>query len=127
MALYKPYLDVPGTVVSDADMARKGYALNQFCRSLMKPQNRERFHADRNAYLDGWALSDEQRIAVLASDFNRCLALGANIYCLMTYCATLGMDEIDMTSQMAGMPRDEYLQMMHDGGRRPDQPATARS
>ena len=79
MALYKPYLDVPGTVVFDADMARKGYALNQFCRSLMKPQNRERFHADRNAYLDGWALSDEQRIAVLASDFNRCLALGANI------------------------------------------------
>ncbi|MEY3135239.1 MAG: protocatechuate 4,5-dioxygenase subunit alpha, partial [Pseudomonadota bacterium] len=28
MALDKPYLDVPGTIIFDADQSRKGYWLN---------------------------------------------------------------------------------------------------
>jgi len=36
MALEKPYLDVPGTTIFDADQSRVGYHLNQFCMSLMK-------------------------------------------------------------------------------------------
>ena len=36
MALDKPYQDIPGTTIFDADMARKGFHLNQFCMSLMK-------------------------------------------------------------------------------------------
>src|SRR5256885_8633344 len=47
----KPYLDVPGTTVFDAEQSRKGYWLNQFCMSLMKAENRERFRADERAYL----------------------------------------------------------------------------
>ena len=31
MALDKPYLDVPGTTIFDAEQSRKGYHLNQFC------------------------------------------------------------------------------------------------
>ncbi|WP_213061284.1 hypothetical protein, partial [Escherichia coli] len=46
MALDKPYLDVPGTIIFDAEQSRKGYWLNQFCMSLMKAENRERFKAD---------------------------------------------------------------------------------
>ena len=30
MALNKPYLDVPGTTIFDAEQSRKGYGLNQF-------------------------------------------------------------------------------------------------
>jgi hypothetical protein len=33
MALDKPYLDVPGTTIFDAEQSRKGYHLNQFCMS----------------------------------------------------------------------------------------------
>ncbi len=36
MALEKPYPDIPGTTIFDAEQARKGYHLNQFCMSLMK-------------------------------------------------------------------------------------------
>ena len=35
MPLDKPYLDVPGTTIFDAEQSRKGYWLNQFCMSLM--------------------------------------------------------------------------------------------
>ena len=47
MALDKPYLDVPGTTIFDAEQSRKGYWLNQFCMSLMKAENRERFQEGR--------------------------------------------------------------------------------
>ena len=49
MALEKPYQDVPGTTIFDADQSRKGYWLNQFCMSLMKAENRARFKAGERA------------------------------------------------------------------------------
>ena len=57
MALDKPYKDVPGTTIFDAEQSRMGYHLNQFCMSLMKASNRERFKADMRAYLDEWPMS----------------------------------------------------------------------
>ena len=80
MALDKPYQDIPGTTIFDADMARKGFHLNQFCMSLMKAENRERFKADQRAYLDEWPMTEEQKQAVLERDYNRMMVLGGNIY-----------------------------------------------
>ena len=51
MALEKPYNDLPGTTIFDADMLRQGYRLNQFCMSLMQSENRDQFFADQKAYL----------------------------------------------------------------------------
>ena len=52
MALDKPYQDIPGTTIFDAEQSRRGYHLNQFCMSLMKPENRTRFKAGERAYLE---------------------------------------------------------------------------
>ena len=57
MALDKPYTDIPGTTIFDAEQSRKGYHLNQFCMSLMKAENRERFKANERAYLDEWPMT----------------------------------------------------------------------
>ena len=57
MALDKPYADVPGTTIFDADQARLGFHLNQFCMSLMKSENRERFRANERAYLNEWPMT----------------------------------------------------------------------
>ena len=75
--------DIPGTRVFTAARARQGYHLNQFAMSLMKPENRERWKADEAAYLDEWPLTDEQKEAVLARDYNALLDLGGNIYFLV--------------------------------------------
>ncbi|WP_066337340.1 protocatechuate 4,5-dioxygenase subunit alpha [Azohydromonas lata] len=117
MALQKPYKDVPGTTIFDADMSRQGYWLNQFCMSLMKAENREKFKADERAYLDQWAMSEEQKQAVLARDLNRCIALGGNIYFLAKIGATDGRSFQQMAGSMTGMTEDEYRQMMVAGGR----------
>ena len=117
MSLDKPYLDVPGTTIFDAEQSRKGYWLNQFCMSLMKAENRERFKANERAYLDEWAMSEEQKQAVLARDLNRCISLGGNIYFLAKIGATDGKSFQQMAGSMTGMSEDAYRDMMVKGGR----------
>ena len=56
-----------------AQRAKQGYQLNQFCMSLMKPENRERFKADERAYLDEWPMTEAQKQAVLDRDYNAML------------------------------------------------------
>src|SRR5208337_2317479 len=120
MALDKPYLDVPGTTIFDADQSRKGYSLNQFCMSLMKAENRARFKANERAYLDEWAMSEEQKQAVMARDLNRCIELGGNIYFLSKIGATDGKSFQQMAGSMTGMTEEEYRAMMVKGGRKID-------
>ncbi len=120
MALDKPYLDIPGTTVFDAQQSRKGYWLNQFCMSLMQPENRARFKADESAYLQEWPMTPEQRQAVIDRDLNRCIALGGNIYFLVKIGATDGVSVQKMVSTMSGMSEADYRDMMLCGGRSPD-------
>ncbi|HTH79909.1 MAG TPA: protocatechuate 4,5-dioxygenase subunit alpha [Ramlibacter sp.] len=119
MSLDKPYKNVPGTTIFDADQSRKGYWLNQFCMSLMKAENRERFKKDERAYLDEWAMTEEQKQAVLARDLNRCIQLGGNIYFLAKIGATDGKSFQQMAGSMTGMSEDDYRNMMVSGGRDP--------
>ncbi|MBA4344450.1 MAG: protocatechuate 4,5-dioxygenase subunit alpha [Methylibium sp.] len=120
MALEKPYLDVPGTIIFDAEQSRKGYWLNQFCTSLMKAENRARFKADERAYLDEWPMDEEQKQAVLARDLNWCMRLGGNIYFLARIGATDGLSFQQMAGSMTGMSEAEYRDMMVKGGRSPE-------
>jgi protocatechuate 4,5-dioxygenase, alpha chain len=119
MSLDKPYKGVPGTTIFDAEQSRKGYWLNQFCMSLMKAENRERFKKDERAYLDEWAMTEEQKQAVLDRDLNRCISLGGNIYFLAKIGATDGKSFQQMAGSMTGMSEEEYRNMMIAGGRDP--------
>jgi protocatechuate 4,5-dioxygenase, alpha chain len=117
MALDKPYKDVPGTIIFDAEQSRLGYWLNQFCTSLMKAENRARFLADERAYLDEWPMTEEQKLAVMARDLNWCMQLGGNIYFLARIGATDGKSFQQMAGSMTGMSEEEYRNMMLAGGR----------
>ena len=117
MSLAKPYLDVPGTTVFDAEQSRLGYHMNQFCMSLMTAANRERFKADERAYLDEWPMNEAQKQALLSRDLNRCISLGGNIYFLAKLGATDGKSFQQMAGSMTGMTEDEYRSMMIAGGR----------
>ena len=120
MALSKPYADIPGTTVFDSEMARKGYQLNQFCMSLMKEENRRRFHADERAYLDEWQMTEAQKQAVLDRDYNAMIANGGNIYFLAKIFASDGKTYVHAAAKMTGMPEEEYKAMMLAGGRSPE-------
>jgi len=112
--------DIPGTRVFTAKRARIGYHMNQFAMSLMKAENRERFKADERAYLDEWPLTEEQKQALLARDYNRCLDLGGNVYFLSKLFSTDGFSFAQAVSTMTDMNFEDYTKMMVAGGRSPE-------
>lgn len=111
--------DIPGTRVYTAARARKGYHINQFAMSLMKPENRERFRADERAYLDEWAISEEAKQALLKRDYNTLLDLGGNVYFLSKLFSSDGLSFAEAVSTMTDMTFPEYRDMMLKGGRSP--------
>jgi protocatechuate 4,5-dioxygenase alpha chain len=120
VALDKPYKGIPGTTIFDADMARVGYRLNQFCMTLMKAENRERFKADERDYLEEQGLTEEQIQAVLDRDYNRMIELGGNIYFLAKIFSSDGLSFQYAAATMTGLSQEEYAKMMLEGGRKPD-------
>lgn len=112
--------DIPGTRIFTAARARKGYWINQFAMSLMKPENRDRFKAGEAAYLDRWSLSDEAKEAILSRDYNRLLDMGGNVYFLAKLFSYDGIPFAEAVSTMTDMTFPEYRQMMLDGGRSPE-------
>ncbi|HEY1724752.1 MAG TPA: protocatechuate 4,5-dioxygenase subunit alpha [Steroidobacteraceae bacterium] len=124
MSLDKPYKQIPGTTVFDAEQARIGFHLNQFCMSLMKAPNRDRFKVNERAYLDEWPMGEDQKQAVMARDYNQMIKLGGNIYYLAKLFATDGKSFQYAAASMTGMTQEEYAQMMLAGGRLPSDPGT---
>ena len=114
------YEDIPGTWVFDAQRARKGYHLNEFLYSLMKPENRKEFLSDERRYTMKFAMTEEQREAVLNRHWNKLLELGGVSYALAKLAFTDGKSYQFMASQMTGMAEKEYVEMMLAGGRSPD-------
>jgi protocatechuate 4,5-dioxygenase alpha chain len=114
------YDDIPGTTVFDAERSRRGYHLNMFCMSLMKPENRAAFKADEASFLQRFPMTPEQREAVLRRDWNRMIELGGNIYFLAKLFSTDGKSFQYAAAQMTGLSQEQYAQMMLAGGRTPD-------
>ena len=114
------YEDIPGTWVFDAQRARIGYRLNEFLYSLMKAENRASFLSDERTYLMKFAMTEEQREAVMKRDWNKLLELGAVSYALAKLAFTDGKTYQFMASQMTGMTEKEYIDMMIAGGRSPN-------
>ena len=119
MAPEKPYADIPGTTIFDAEQARLGYHLNQFCMSLMDADDRARFAADECAYLDEWPMTEAQKQSVLERDYNRMISLGGNIYFLAKIFLSDGQTFEQAAASMTGLKREDYRQMMLSGGRSP--------
>jgi len=111
--------DIPGTTIFTSQLARKGFQLNQFCRSLMKEENRQRFRTDAQSYLDEWSLTVAQRSAVLNRDYNAMVAQGGNIYYLVKIGWTDGLSTEKIVASMTDLSQAEYSAMMLVGGRRP--------
>jgi protocatechuate 4,5-dioxygenase alpha chain len=120
VALSKQYDDIPGTVVFDADQARRGYHLNMFCMSLMKAENRIAFKAGERAYLDRYPMSEEQKQSILKRDWNGMLQLGGNIYFTAKLAATDGLSFQQIAAIMTGSTQADYAAMMIKGGRPPE-------
>lgn len=115
----RDYHDIPGTYVFDGERCRKGFALNMFCKSLDLAANRESFRQNPDAYLSRFALSVEQRNAVVARNWLEMLRLGGNIYYTFKLAIFDGLTMQHVGAAMSAKPMsvDEFRTMMVSGGR----------
>jgi len=113
----KQYEDIPGTVVFDADRSREGYHLNQFCISLRLEKNRQALRDDPEAYMGEFPMTEDQKQAVRDRAWNRLLDLGGNIYYTSKLAAFDGIVFQDLAALMTGVSREDYRDMMLNGGR----------
>jgi protocatechuate 4,5-dioxygenase alpha subunit len=86
----------------------------------MKADNRAEFLADERKYLMKFAMTEQQRDAVMKRAWNRLLELGGVSYALAKLAFTDKKSYQFMASQMVGIPESEYVKMMLSGGRSPD-------
>jgi protocatechuate 4,5-dioxygenase, alpha chain len=116
----RDYDDIPGTIVFDGRRSRRGYALNKFLMSLNQAANRDAFRSDERAYLDRFAVDDDQREAVLRREWLRLVELGGNVYYTYKLAACDGMTFQDLAGKQTGMTAEDFAQMMLAGGRSPE-------
>lgn len=101
-----PLTDTP---LFDRDASIRGYKLNKMAMALSRPENREAFKADEEAYLDRFGLSTEEKKAVLARDWKEMVRLGGNLFFILKISA---IDPVPITAigaAQAGMAHDEFL------------------
>jgi protocatechuate 4,5-dioxygenase alpha subunit len=109
--------DIPGTVVFDADLAAKGYQVNNFFFSLMKADNRAAFKTDEDAYLSRFPMTEEQRRAIRTRDWNKLLRLGGNIFYMLKLSFCDGLSVQELAGQMTGLSAQGYRDLLLNGGR----------
>ena len=117
MTVSRDYETIPGTYVYDARRGRQGYALNMFCMSLNVAENRRKFKENEAAYLEQFALTEEQRRTVLKRDRLGMLKVGGNIYYTIKIAFCDGLTFQDVASMMSGVSKEQYAKMMLAGGR----------
>lgn len=100
---------IPETPLFDRARSIQGYKLNKMAMDLGKPENREAFKADEDAYLARYGLSEEEKSAVKARDWHEMVRLGGNLFFILKISA---IDPTPMThigAAQAGMAHDDFL------------------
>ena len=108
---------IPGTVIFDGEMARKGYALNKMCYSFNDAANRQTFVQDEDGYCARYGLNEQQRAAIQARNVLQLIAAGGNAYYLAKFAGIFGLDMQDIGAQQTGLSKDEFKARLLAAGR----------
>ena len=109
MALYNHNKgDIPGTTIFDGVEAMKGYNLNKMCFSFNRPENRDEFLRDEDAYCEKFELNEQQRAAIKNRNVLELIAAGGNVYYLAKFAGIFHLDVQDIGAQQTGMTKEEF-------------------
>ncbi|MDD9921412.1 MAG: protocatechuate 3,4-dioxygenase [Boseongicola sp.] len=110
---------IPGTTIFDGAESRKGYRINKFAMSFTKPENREAFTADEEAYMEKWALSDQERQFLRDRDYRGLIEeCGGNIYMIMKLGTCTGHGLYHVGAQLRGQTFEEFMATRNASGAR---------
>lgn len=94
------------------------YELNRLMYDLREPANREAIRADLDAYLDRYAVTEQERDLVRRGDWDALVEAGVSIYVLTKIGAALDVSLYEMGAQMRGMSMDEFWRFIGEQNER---------
>lgn len=100
---------IPDTSIFDLRASQRGYRLNKLCGSLCRPENREAFKRDEEAYLQKFDLTAEEKDLIRKRDFAGMIAAGMNIYFMLKIGSVTGNSLYRMGAQMRGEKYEDFL------------------
>jgi protocatechuate 4,5-dioxygenase, alpha chain len=100
---------IPDTTVFDLRASRRGLRLNKMCGSLCRPENREAFKKDEEAYMARFHLSEQEKQLVRKRDFAGLIDAGLNIYWMLKLGSVTGNSLYRMGAQMRGESYEQFL------------------
>lgn len=114
-----PDRPIPDTNVFAADQTRKGYRLNKFAMSMVRPEVREAFLADEEKVLAEADLTDAERQLIRDRDWRAIIEdNGGNIYMIMKIGAVLGQGLYQIGAAQRGETYEEFLATRNAAGAR---------
>lgn len=102
-------VEIPGTHVFTGEAAQHGIRLNKLSASLCQPENRDALRADEEAFMDRFALTDEEKDMVRRRDWDAMIRHGGSIYLIIKIGGALGVSLIAMGAQMRGETVEQFL------------------
>lgn len=114
-----PDRPIPDTNVFTSEETQKGYRLNKFAMSMVKPEVREAFLADEEKVLAKADLTDEERQLIRDRDWRAIIGdHGGNIYMIMKIGAVLGQGLYQIGAAQRGETYEEFLATRNAAGAR---------
>lgn len=100
---------IPDTPLFDRARQRRGYQLNKMAMSLSDAANREAFRADEQAYLARFGLSEPEKAAVSARNWQEMVRLGGNVFYILKLAAITPARMTEIGAHQAGMEHERFL------------------
>ena len=99
---------INGATVFTGEQSRRGYRLNRMAMTLTNEENRRRFAADEDAYLQRSGLSDDEVELVRRRDWKGMLDAGGSIYLIIKIAGALGISLPEVGAHTSGRTLQEW-------------------
>lgn len=110
---------IPGTTIFDGVESRKGYRLNKFAMSFTRPENREAFMANEEAFMEAYSLNDQEKQFLRDRDFHGLIdQCGGNIYMIMKIGTCTGHGLYHIGAQLRGQTFEDFMATRNAEGAR---------
>ncbi|MFT5487618.1 MAG: protocatechuate 4,5-dioxygenase alpha chain [Paracoccaceae bacterium] len=112
-----PTRPIEDTKIFDSEQTQRGYRLNKFAMSLVKPANREAFLADEESALSAADLTEEEKQLIRDRDWRAIMdEHGGNIYMIMKIGAVIGAGLYQIGAHQRGQTYEEFLATRNAAG-----------
>jgi protocatechuate 4,5-dioxygenase alpha subunit len=111
-----PGHEIENTYVFELELSEKGKRINDLAESLNPQENREKFKADSDAFMDQFQLTEVEKSLIKNNDWLNLVKAGGNIYNVVRIAALYDVGLYPLGAQQLGLSYEEFLKTRNQKG-----------